>query len=909
MPNLSAPDWNRLVRSRLPALPLPPAREAEIIEELAGQLEEAYREALARGLAEPAARASVENQFSAEQAGRLARELAAASPAHRPPSPPGLPARRGNPLADLGADLRFAGRQLRLHPYFAAFAVLLAALGVGANTAIFSVVNAVLFRPLPYEKPHELVAIETYSTSDPSIEPWTSDQDYFALRARAQSFARVAAISPVWNVVVKVGGETERIETLFAAADLFPLLGVRPQLGRVYTDQEDQRGKPAPVAVLSHGFWMRRYRGDASVLGKTIAVGGEAVTILGVLPESFRYHGLRPGAAQGDIDLWLPLSANPLVRLNGRGRQVRFLKVAGRLKPGVSAAQASAEMDAFGKALAAQYSDSNRSLRMSARSFSDLATGQVRTALLVLLGVVGLVLLIACANLANLMLARAAGRARELAIRVAMGASGARLMRQLLTESLVVAALGGLAGAGLAHLLVRGLVALAPATLPRKSEIAVDPQALGFLAAASLATGLLAGLAPAVQAWRGRLHDTLKDGARSSPAGARRLRGALVVAEVALSLILVAAAGLLLRSFSRMLATDPGFQPDGLLTLATMIPPASETPGQRTELYRAIEERVGALPRVRSIAAVSRLPLMGANLGSMLTIEGRTFPKGEQPEVEYRRSTPGYFATMGIPLLRGRVYEERDADPRAQVVVINEALARKYFPGEDPVGRRVALGPVTNAPPQWITIIGVVGSVRHSGLDLEAPPEVYQPYAYSPLSAPILVVRAPAERLPEIRAAVRAVNPELPLYNVFSMRQLLDRAATPRRFPMLLLTGFAALALVLAAAGLYGVIAQAVEQRTREIGVRMALGAARGDVVRMVLGDGLRLAGLGVALGLAGSLALTRLMTSLLYGVGARDPVALGLAPLTLMLVAVAASLIPAARASRIDPAVVLRGA
>lgn len=906
MPDLNAPDWNRFVRSRLPGLPLPPAREAEIVEELAGQLEEAYREALARGLSEPDARRAAEAEFSAESAARAAAEIAAASPRYPPPQPAGIPARRRNPLADLRADFRFALRQLRLHPYFAAFAILLAALGIGANTAIFSVVNAVLFRPLPYEKPRELAAIETYSTSDPFIEPWTSDQDYFDLRARAQSFDRVAAVSPVWNAVVKVNGETERLETLFAAADLFPLLGVTARYGRVFTPDEDRRGKPAPVCVLSHGFWMRRYRGDPAVVGKTMEAFGQPLTILGVLPPDFRYHGLRPGAAQGEIDLWLPLSGNPLM---GRGRQVRFLKIAGRLKPGVTMAQASAEMDAFGKALAAQYADSNRSLRMAARPFADLATGQARTALLVLLGVVGLVLLMACANLANLLLARAAGRARELAIRVALGASGARLMRQLLTESLVVAALGGLAGAGLAHLLVRGLVGLAPATLPRKSEIAVDSQALLFLAAASLATGLLAGLAPAFQAWRGGLHDTLKDGARSTPAGARRLRGALVVAEVAISLILVAAAGLLLRSFSRMLATDPGFRPGGLLTLATLLPPSSETPAQRTALYRAIEERVGALPGVESIAAVSRLPLMGANLGSMLTIEGRTFPKGEQPEVEYRRSTPGYFATMGIPLLRGRVYEERDNDPRSQVVVINDALARKYFPGENPVGRRVALGPVTNAPPQWITVIGVVGSVRHSGLDLDAPPEVYQPYAYSPLSAPILVVRAPEERLPEIRAAVRSVNPELPLYNVFSMRQLLDRAATLRRFPMLLITGFAALALLLAAAGLYGVIAQAVEQRTREIGVRMALGAARSDVVRLVLGDGLRLAGLGVALGLGGSLALTRLMTSLLYGVGARDPVALGFAPVTLLLVAAAASLIPAARASRIDPAVVLRGA
>ncbi len=905
MPDLPAPNWNRFVRERLPALPVAPAREAEIIEELAGQLEEAYREALARGLKEAAARDAAERQFSPEEAVKLAREIAAASPAPRPPAVAGLAGGGARPFSGIAADVRFALRQLSLHPWFAAFAVLLAALGVGANTAIFSVVNAVLFRPLPYERPEGLVAIETRAVADPAIEPWTSYQDLIDLRARTRSFESIAAISPVWNVVIRAEGETERLETLFATASIFPLLGVRPRLGRVFTEQEDQHGKPAPVAVLSHSYWMRRFRGDPGVIGRTLAIEDRSITVVGVLPETFRYHGLTPGAAQGEIDLWMPLTANPLT---ARGRVNRFLKLAGRFHPGVSAEQASAELDAFAKAQAAQYPDSNRGLVTSVRPFTDLATGRVRTALLVLLGVVGLVLLIACASLANLLLARAAGRSREIAIRIAMGASQARVLRQLVTEGMVVAALGGLAGAGLAHVMVRLILRFSPATLPRKEEIAVDPQSLAFLLSASILTGLAAGLAPAFQAWRGAIHDSLKDGARSTPAGARRLRAALVVVEVAVSVILLSAAGLLVHSFARMLGTDPGFRTAGLVTLSMQNPPSVATPAQRATLYRSLEERIAALPGVQGVAAVSRLPLMGVNLGTMIHIEGRTFAAGEQPEVEYRRSTPGYFATMGIPILQGRFFEERDSDPRSPVVVINEALARKFFPGEDPVGRRIAIGPATNTP-NWITIIGVTGSVRHSGLDLEAPPEAYQPYAYSPLTAPILVVRAPEERLPEIRAAVRAVNPEIAVYNAYSMSQLLDRAVTPRRFPMLLLTGFAVLALVLAAAGLYGVIAQGVEQRTREIGVRMALGAARGDVLRMVLGDGLRLAAAGVAVGFAGALALTRLMATMLYGVSPHDPLTFTLAPAVLLLVAIAASVIPAARASRIDPAVILRGA
>ncbi|MBX9603270.1 MAG: ABC transporter permease [Bryobacteraceae bacterium] len=905
MPDQPAPNWNRFVRERLPALPVAPAREAEIIEELAGQLEEAYQEALARGLNDAAARDTAERQFSPDEALKLSREIAAASPARRPPAIPGFAGGGARPFSGIAADVRFALRQLLLNPYFASFAILLAALGVGANTAIFSVVNAVLFRPLPYENPAQLVAIETRAVADPSLEPWTSYLDYVDLRARTRSFERIAAISPVWNVVIRAEGETERLETLFATAGIFPLLGVRPRLGRVFTEQEDQQGRPAPVAVLSHSYWMRRFRRDPGVIGRTLAIEDRSITVVGVLPESFRYHGLTPGAAQGEIDLWVPLSANPLM---SRGREVRFLKVAGRLNPGVSAAQAAAELDAFGRAMAAQYPDSNRGLATSVRPFVDLATGRVRTALLVLLGVVGLVLLIACASLANLLLARAAGRSREIAIRIAMGASRARLLRQLVTESMVVAALGGLAGAGLAHFMVRAILRFAPATLPRKEEIAVDPQSLGFLLCASIVTGLVAGLAPAFQAWRGELYDSLKDGARSTPAGAQRLRAALVVVEVAVSVILLSAAGLLVHSFARMLGSDPGFRAAGLVTLSTQNPASVSTPAQRAALYRALEERIAALPGVEGVAAVSRLPLMGVNLGSMIQIEGRTFERGQQPEVEYRRSTPGYFATMGIPILKGRAFDERDSDPRNQVVVINEALARKFFPAEDPVGRRIALGPVTNTP-RWITIIGVAGSVRHSGLDLEAPPEVYQPYAYSPMTAPILVVRASEARLPEIRAAVRAVNPGIALYNAYSMPQLLDRAVTPRRFPMLLLAGFALLALVLAAAGLYGVIAQGVEQRSREIGVRMALGAARGDVLRMVLRGGLRLAAAGIAVGFAGSFAVTRLMSTMLYEVSPRDPLTFTLAPLVLLLVAIAASVIPAARASRIDPAVILRGA
>jgi putative ABC transport system permease protein len=886
-------DWRRHVRENLPPLAVGPQRENEIVTELALQMEQAFAAAVASGASEAEAFRQARSQFA--DWGTLAHEIdTAEEPA------------RGGALTGGWQDIRYSSRFLRRNPAFAAIAIATLAFGIGGNTAVFTMVDAVALRSLPYPEPGRLLAIETRKASQPEIEPWTSALDFFDIRERAQSFSSVAAISAVWNVVMTGSAEARQLDCLYVSADFFPMLGVSASLGRTFLSEEDNRTQASNVVLLSHSFWQRQFAGDRGIVGKTLVFGGSNFTVVGVLPRGFRYAGEPIAGTASEIEAWFPLSANQIV---GTVRSVRFLKVIGRLKSGVSGAQAADEIHRIGRALADQYPDMNRGFVDSVQPLSAQVTGRFRVAMLLLLGTVGFVLLMACANVANLLLARASSRQREISVRAAMGASSFRLVRQLLTEGAVLAMCGGAAGLLVALAGLRFLVRSAPATLIRAGEVSLDARALLFTTAAVVFCALIAGLPPALRVVRADLETALRESGRGLTAGHHRLRSALVVVQVAAALLLLVGAGLLVRSFQHLMAVDPGFRPQGVLTISTQVPPSAGAPAQRAAIYYAIRERLTAVPGVVNVAAVSRLPLMGANLGSWMFLEGRYTPGEPGHDVEYRVATPNYFATMGIPLRGGRLFDDHDDANPGAVLLINETAARKYWPGESAIGKRVKLG----APPEkfpWVTVIGIVGDIRHVGLDTEPRPEVYRPYAYNPLFSPILVIRTavgPGSMAEFLSSKVRSVNAGVPAYNVYPMEALVDRSTAQRRFVMLLLTGFAVAALLLAGVGIYGTVSQSVAQRTQEIGLRMALGASPGGALWLVFEQGVRLTAAGIMSGSLVAAGMTRLMRKLLFEVQPLDPVAFGGAVVTLAAFAALACYVPARRATRVDPLAALR--
>jgi predicted permease len=813
-------------------------------------------------------------------------------------------------VRDIWNDIRYALRFLRKNPGFAAISVLTLGFGIGGNTAIFTMVDAIALRGLPYREPDRLVAIETRKTQQPELEPWTSALDFFDLRERTRSFssplASIAAISPIWSVVLTGRGRAERLECLYVSADFFPMLDATPAAGRLFLPAEDKRAQPSNVVVLSHALWQRRFGGSPDVLGQALNLDGGAYTVIGVLPAGFQYVGEPVAGTASQIDAWFPLSDNPLT---GSIRGLRFLKVIGRLKPGVSAARAGDEIRGFGAALAGQYPDSNRGFAWDALPLNRQVTGRIRPTMLLLLGAVAFVLLMACANVANLLLARAVARQREISVRIALGASWSRLLRQLLTEGFVLAAVGGLAGLPLAYAGLRFLISSGPQSLVRNHAIRLDTRALLFTAAIVLASAVLAGLPPAWRILRAQIADALREAGRGLTLGHHRVRSALVMGQVALALVLLVGSGLLIRSFQKLLDVNPGFNPRNLVTISTQVPAAARTPGQRTAVFRAMRDQLGATPGVVSVAAVSRLPLMGRSLGSWVFVEGKSMPGAPAPDVEYRVASGSYFATMGIPLRAGRLFDDHDDANAAAVLLINETMARKFWPGENPIGKRVKLGAAPERLP-WITVIGVVGDIRHLGLDTEPRPEIYRPYAVNPLGAPILVIRTrvdPGPMASSLSAAVRSVNAEIPAYDVFPMEALVDRSTRERRFVMLLLSGYAFAALLLAGVGIYGTVSQSVAQRTQEIGLRMALGASPRTVLRMVFGAGLRLMAVGIGLGSMAALGLTWLMRSMLFEVRPLDPLAFAAAAAVLAAFAMLACYLPARRATRVDPLIALR--
>ena len=799
-------------------------------------------------------------------------------------------------------DIRYGLRSLIKHPTFTIVCIVTLALGIGANTAIFTVVNAVVLRPLPFADADRLTMI--WTTKDANQEQPLSFGDYNDLKDQTKSFSAIGAASPLWNFSLTGAGEPEPVQGLYVSANLFELLRVAPARGRNFTAEEDRVGG-TPVAIISHGLWERRFGGDQNIVGKSITVSGSSATIIGVMPQHFQF--LEPAA-----ELWVPLSQNQFA---SSARNVRLLSVVGRLNDSAQPPAANAELNTIASQWAGQYPDSNGGVGMRTVPLHQQVTGKIRPALLLLLGAVGLVLLIACANIINLMLVRSASRHKEIAVRAALGAGRRRLLRQLLTESITLSLIGGGAGIVLGSWGVQVLLALNPIKLPQYNQIRIDLTVLVFTLAASTITGVLFGLAPAWQTLKVDLNSALKEGGRTTMADSRqrRLSSLLVIAETAMAMVLLIGAGLLLKSFAHLLDVQPGFVTENMLTMQIGLPNQGyQQPEKRIAFLRQLEANLAAAPEVKSVGFVTRLPLLSAmnNITSFLTIEGREVPMASRPEIDFRRASTGYFQTMGIPLLAGRLVTEQDVTNNTGSVLINEAMAKRFWPGEDPIGKRISTANAAGQQTQWQTIVGVVGSVRHLGLDVEPRPEIYYHTNTAPPFGPVVVLRTtgdPQRLISIVRAKVRELDRDVPISNVNTMEQLLAQSVAQRRFGMFLVGIFAALALVLAMIGIYGVVSYSVAQRTSEIGVRMALGASATDVLKMVLKNGMTLALIGVGLGLAAAFAATRLMASLLFEVKPTDIATFAIVSVGLILVALLACYLPARRAMKVDPLVALR--
>jgi putative ABC transport system permease protein len=884
------PDFTAYVRMRLPTLHVSPEREAEIVAELAQQLEQAYEGAIAGGASETEAIARAEACLGDWD--RLARAVDGEE-------------KRAVGIG-LAGDLRYALRLLRRNPVFTAVAVATLAFGIGGNTAVFTLADTLLLSVLPYRAPDQLVAIETRKSQQPEIEPWSSAPDFFDLRERARTYSAIAAISPVWSLVLTGRGPAEQLDALYVSAALFPMLGVTPAAGRLFAPGEDVRAQASTVVVLSHRFWQRRFNGNADILGRTLVLDSCSCTVIGVLPAEFHWVGEPMTGRTDTIDVYLPLSSN---RLAGSARSLRFLKLAARLKPGVTAREANHEMRAIGAALAAENPATNRGFDWDARPLADLVTSRVRTTMILLSAAVAFVLLMACANVANLLLARASARQKEIGVRVALGASRARLLRQLLVEGFILAVLGGCSGIPLAVGALRFLSVTGPDTLLRGLSLTLDARALVVTAGAVLLCALLAGLPPALRMTIDQTAEALRDSGRGVLSGHRRLRAALVSGQIAAALVLLVGAGLLIKSFRHVLAVRPGIDAHDLIAMSTQLPPSARTPELRTAFWQRIRTTLEATPGVSGAAAVSRLPFAGANLGTWVYVEGRTTPGEPGREAEYRVCTPNYFAVMGIPLIAGRAFDTHDDLNPAAVAMVNQTMARQFWPGLDPVGRRIKLGSnPENAP--WITVVGVVGDVRHFGLEAEPRPELYRTYAVNPLGAPYLVARVRANAGPmasDLAGKIRAFDPNLAVYGVELMEMLVEHSTAQRRFVMVLLAVFALSALLVAGVGVYGMVAQAVSQRTPEIGLRMALGATQGAVLGLVFRQGARLLIAGIGAGLAMAVVLAWIMRGMLFAMSPFDPLAFVSAALVLAAFALAACYVPARRASRVDPLAALR--
>jgi putative ABC transport system permease protein len=807
----------------------------------------------------------------------------------------------------LWQDVQYGVRMLVKNPGFTAVSVLALALGIGANTAIFSVVNAVLLRPLPYTDPDRLVHV--LRTQPPIMRGPISRPNFFEWQTGQKVFSEIAAYYPESYNLTGID-EAERITGVRVTDGFFKLFGVAPARGRFFLPEEDRAGG-GRVAVISYGMWQREFGADPQLIGRAISLNGEPHTVVGIAPPSFSF----PRRSE----IWTPA----VLAEDKRDQGSNYLMIVGRLKDGVTVEQAQAQMNQVTAAQAQESPEHNTNLSVTISPLLDEQVRNIRSVLLILLGAVAFVLLIACANVANLLLARATARQKEIAVRTALGATCGRVIRQLLTESVLLSLLGGSLGVLLSMWGIKLLVSLAPANIPRLHEVGLDQWVLGFTLLVSVVTGIIFGLAPALQISTTNLNEVLKEGTRaastSSPHRAR-LRKTLVIVEIALSLVLLVSAGLLVESIRRVTEVNPGFNTQNLLTASVSFPrrPASDEKDadaaaarevqEQASFLREAEGRISSMPGVQAVGAINDLPVAGqGSVNGDFNIEGRPqFKSGEAPVAEFRLITPNYFNAIGIPLLKGRTFNEADGPQAPVPIMVNETLARRFFSGEDPLGKRLLV--LDDKPHE---IVGVVGDARQWGLDRPADPEVYFSYTQMAFGAgTTLVVRTnvePGSLTEGLRRAVRDVSRDAPVYSIRTMNQVLAESTAQRRFNTILMTSFAAVALLMAAIGLYGVISYSVAQRVHEIGIRMALGAQFGDVMRMVLWQGFKLALAGVVCGLFVSYGITRVMTNLLYGVSATDPLTFTLVSVLLTTVALLACYIPARRAARVDPMVALR--
>ena len=817
--------------------------------------------------------------------------------------------RAGVLLETIAHDIRYAARTLIKRPSFTIVAIAALGLGIGATTAIFSVVNGVLLRPLPYADPDRLVTL-LHHGQDP-----VAPANYLDWKRQSTVFASMGA-AEYWSGNI-VGDITERVQGLRVTADILQMTGVRPILGRIFGSEDEAASAERP-AVLAWGYWQRRFAARSDVLGQELLVDGVTYRVVGVMPRGFDF----PMFWATGVQIWTPITFGE----RATSRRGQSLRVFARLAPNATLDAARSQMAAITGNLERAFPGTNRDVVVT--PLETMVVGDVRAALLVLLGAVGFVLLIACANVAHMLLARASARQREMHVRLALGASRGRLLRQMLTESTVLGLAGGLVGLLLAHVGLRTLLTLSAGSIPRADNITLDGGVLAFTGFVSIATGVAFGLIPAVRVSRAGVADALRDGARGSTDGVHRgrLRAMLMGSEVALALVLLAAAGLAIRSFMALRAIDPGFEPSGILSATVTVRGTAEAaPERRTNFYMATLDRVRQLPTVESASFINHLPIGGDNWGFGFGVEGRPTPRpGEEPRAVYRVVFPGYFDVMRLPVLRGRAIDDRDRLGATPVVVVNDWFARRHWPNDNPVGKRITLDP-GSTDPSWVTVIGVVKNAVRS--DWAAPPEeeMYLPYLQTRqylegdgghVAYMTLVVRAscptdrrcdPAALAPAVRDAVGSINRGVPVTEVQTLTDVIGGATARPRLTLALLATFAAVALVLAAVGIYGVVSYAVSRRTHEIGVRMALGATPRTVIGLIVGEGLTVVTLGAAVGVAGALLVTRLMTTFLYGVRATDPVTYVSVTLGLMTVAVVASVIPARRATRIDPLAAMR--
>ncbi len=817
-------------------------------------------------------------------------------------------------MSTLAHDLRFAVRTFIARPTFTAVALLTLALGIGANTAIFSVVNAVLLRPLPYEDPDRLVVILSTRVRSGDQRGNIAPADFLDFARTATSLERAGANGWVGYTTVTGADEPERVGNVRVTWNFLRTLGVDPMLGRHFREDEDLPGGDR-TAIISHGLWQRRFGSDRDIIGRTINLDSNPTTIIGVMPPTFRHIEHYPDREADIITLYQfePVDGN---------RGGHFIRGLGRLKPGVALEQVRAELQTIASQLEAEYPTTNTGKGATAYPLNDEIVGETRSALLILLGAVGLVLLIACANIANLLLANGATRHKELGIRAALGAGGGRLVRQLLTESLVLALAGGACGAVLALWTTRALSTLSAETLPRADGIDLDATVLGFTLLIASATGLLFGLAPALQAARADLNLAIGEGGRGTSRGAarRQIRNALIVGEVALSLVLLIGAGLLLKSLDKLQNTNPGFTVETVLSAQLSLPSAEYPEARTVAFYEQLSEAIDSLPGVSAVGATNILPLSRNYDGRGFQIDERPMPPGENPSAQARSVHPGFFDAMGIRLLRGRLFDIRDVADAPLVVVINEASAREFWPEGDAIGKRLTYNAGVPREEQQVAgglgsreIIGIVSDTKHLALAAAAEPFFYTPHAQIPhMRDMTLVVQSdstdPASLAGLIRREVATLDPDVPLFRVLTLASLISSATAEPRFQTLLLGTFAAIALLLALVGVYGVIAYTVSQRTHEIGLRMALGAGSGEVTRMLLSEGMTPVLIGIGVGLVGAFGLTRVLTSMLYDVSVTDPATYVAVPGALIATALLASYIPARRAMRIDPGSALRG-